>query len=231
MHAKSGLRVVLKWEIYRPDSVIADVIPSGHLMRIAASILVLLLVGCNSELSSSGQQHKAVDSKRTFHAETPSAIFRSSMNAGRQGDWSTFFDAFTQRGQDMQVGILLVSIATNDSSKLKSLGLTKSGVEKITTSEDLQTYDMLTKLASLITNKKEFYVEHIVTPQYHADWLPFFDTAEVSHVTVSENTAIGVVKDGSDEKPIHFRLIDGQWRLDAPRPDPDAGFNEGITIR
>ena len=26
MHAKSGLRVVLKWKIYRPDSVIADVI-------------------------------------------------------------------------------------------------------------------------------------------------------------------------------------------------------------
>ena len=24
MHAKSGLRVVLEWEIYRPDSVIAD---------------------------------------------------------------------------------------------------------------------------------------------------------------------------------------------------------------
>ena len=27
MHAKSGLRVVLKWKIYRPDSVIAAVIP------------------------------------------------------------------------------------------------------------------------------------------------------------------------------------------------------------
>ena len=27
MHAKSGLRVVLEWKIYRPDSVIADVIP------------------------------------------------------------------------------------------------------------------------------------------------------------------------------------------------------------
>ena len=27
MHAKSGLRVVLKWEIFRPDSVIAAVIP------------------------------------------------------------------------------------------------------------------------------------------------------------------------------------------------------------
>ena len=27
MHAKSGLRVVLKWKIFRPDSVIADVIP------------------------------------------------------------------------------------------------------------------------------------------------------------------------------------------------------------
>ena len=26
MHAKSGLRVVLKWEIFRPDSVIAAVI-------------------------------------------------------------------------------------------------------------------------------------------------------------------------------------------------------------
>ena len=27
MHAKSGLRVVLKWKIFRPDSVIAAVIP------------------------------------------------------------------------------------------------------------------------------------------------------------------------------------------------------------
>ena len=27
MHAKPDLRVVLKWKIYRPDSVIADVIP------------------------------------------------------------------------------------------------------------------------------------------------------------------------------------------------------------
>ena len=27
MYAKSGLRVVLKWEIYRPDSVITAVIP------------------------------------------------------------------------------------------------------------------------------------------------------------------------------------------------------------
>ena len=27
MHAKSGLRVFLKWKIYRPDSVIAAVIP------------------------------------------------------------------------------------------------------------------------------------------------------------------------------------------------------------
>ncbi len=30
MHAKSGLRVVLKWKIYRPDSVIAGVIPHQH---------------------------------------------------------------------------------------------------------------------------------------------------------------------------------------------------------
>ena len=27
MHAKPGLRVVLEWKIYRPDSVIAAVIP------------------------------------------------------------------------------------------------------------------------------------------------------------------------------------------------------------
>ena len=26
MHAMSGLRVVLKWKVYRPDSVIVDVI-------------------------------------------------------------------------------------------------------------------------------------------------------------------------------------------------------------
>ena len=32
MHAKSGLRVVLKWKIYRPDSVIADVIPLKELL-------------------------------------------------------------------------------------------------------------------------------------------------------------------------------------------------------
>ena len=31
MHAKSGLRVVLEWKIYRPDSVIADVIRLGML--------------------------------------------------------------------------------------------------------------------------------------------------------------------------------------------------------
>ena len=30
MHAKSGLRVLLKWRIYRPDSVIAAVIPLGQ---------------------------------------------------------------------------------------------------------------------------------------------------------------------------------------------------------
>ena len=27
LHAKSGLRVVLEWKIYRPDSVITAVIP------------------------------------------------------------------------------------------------------------------------------------------------------------------------------------------------------------
>ena len=33
MHAKSGLRVVLKWQICRPDSVIADVIRLGTLFE------------------------------------------------------------------------------------------------------------------------------------------------------------------------------------------------------
>ena len=31
MHAKSGLRVVLKWKIFRPDSVIAAVMPLGQM--------------------------------------------------------------------------------------------------------------------------------------------------------------------------------------------------------
>ena len=31
MHAKPDLRVVLKWKIYRPDSVIVDVIPLRQL--------------------------------------------------------------------------------------------------------------------------------------------------------------------------------------------------------
>ena len=39
MHAKSGLRVVLEWKIYRPDSVIADVIrlsqPIGDLKLVS----------------------------------------------------------------------------------------------------------------------------------------------------------------------------------------------------
>ena len=40
MHAKSGLRVVLKWKIFRPDSVIAAVM---LLMRISLSNLLLLV--------------------------------------------------------------------------------------------------------------------------------------------------------------------------------------------
>ena len=55
MHAKSGLRVVLKWEIFRPDSVIAAVIrlvlvSTGFWMRLLifvlffAGLVVLLFV-------------------------------------------------------------------------------------------------------------------------------------------------------------------------------------------
>jgi len=33
MHAKSGLRVLFEWKIYRPDSVITAVIPLKHEMK------------------------------------------------------------------------------------------------------------------------------------------------------------------------------------------------------
>ena len=39
MHAKSGLRVVLKWKIYRPDSVIAAVMLQGKQMTEDEQIL------------------------------------------------------------------------------------------------------------------------------------------------------------------------------------------------
>ena len=42
MHAKSGLRVVLKWKIHRPDSVIADVIRLPMALRIRYSMHHLL---------------------------------------------------------------------------------------------------------------------------------------------------------------------------------------------
>ena len=37
MHAKSGLRAFLEWKIYRPDSVIADVIQQGREDMLAAA--------------------------------------------------------------------------------------------------------------------------------------------------------------------------------------------------
>ena len=44
MHAKSGLRVVLKWKIYRPDSVIADVIPLKQMPNFSIRSLMFLFV-------------------------------------------------------------------------------------------------------------------------------------------------------------------------------------------
>ena len=44
MHAKSGLRVFLKWKIFRPDSVIPAVITLEQMSSIAKPILVLLLL-------------------------------------------------------------------------------------------------------------------------------------------------------------------------------------------
>ena len=41
MHAKSGLRVVLKWKIYRPDSVITAVIRlDAQLLRFHTDCLI-----------------------------------------------------------------------------------------------------------------------------------------------------------------------------------------------
>ena len=46
MHAKSGLRVVLKWKIYRPDSVIIAVIPLESMKFSLKQLLaVITLVG------------------------------------------------------------------------------------------------------------------------------------------------------------------------------------------
>ena len=53
MHAKSGLRVFLKWKITRPDSVIADVIPLGILLfapivlpvQITFFVMIALVIG------------------------------------------------------------------------------------------------------------------------------------------------------------------------------------------
>ena len=65
MHAKSGLRVVLKWKIYRPDSVIAAVMSlrrGNTMVRLVAVILIGLILGCNHQngtvtsTSNSGQR-------------------------------------------------------------------------------------------------------------------------------------------------------------------------------
>ena len=49
MHAKSGLRVFLKWKIFRPDSVIADVI---RLMQFSTRTLMALVLGASICLGS-----------------------------------------------------------------------------------------------------------------------------------------------------------------------------------
>ena len=63
MHAKSGLRGVLKWKIFRPDSVIADVIHLGFPIETTTSIhgclaTPLLFAGCQE----SGSGHSANNS-------------------------------------------------------------------------------------------------------------------------------------------------------------------------
>ena len=53
MHAKSGLRVVLEWKIYRPDSVIAAVIllsPDAILKRTPFSIYRMVQRGLTGRI-------------------------------------------------------------------------------------------------------------------------------------------------------------------------------------
>ena len=49
MHAKSGLRVLLKWKIYRPDSVIAAVIRLNRMRTLVAISLLCIFVGCDAD--------------------------------------------------------------------------------------------------------------------------------------------------------------------------------------
>ena len=99
MYAKSGLRVVLKWKIYRPDSVIAAVI---RLLMIRITLLITLLaVGCHlNDVQSTANKtgatllgrdpdtgepifaldHSVADSRRlTFSSSLP---FRISLGRG-----------------------------------------------------------------------------------------------------------------------------------------------------
>ena len=48
MHAKSGLRVLLKWKINRPDSVITAVIRLNRMRTLVAISLLCIFVGCDA---------------------------------------------------------------------------------------------------------------------------------------------------------------------------------------
>ena len=54
MHAKSGLRVFLKWKVYRPDSVIADVIRLGAFMNKREDFLQFVQTGVLAYCSTPG---------------------------------------------------------------------------------------------------------------------------------------------------------------------------------
>ena len=63
MHAKSGLRVVLKWKIYRPDSVIAAVIRLGAGMRFLTLAVILVFAGCEHSTDVSDSNSEQNESK------------------------------------------------------------------------------------------------------------------------------------------------------------------------
>ena len=54
MHAKSGLRVVLKWKIFRPDSVIAAVISLNKNVESMKEIGVGIRIDPETGISSTG---------------------------------------------------------------------------------------------------------------------------------------------------------------------------------
>ena len=74
MHAKSGLRVFLKWKIYRPDSVIADVIMLTEMIKFSLKTTFFMFIAmslalCAWQINTLHEQ-LSKDSKRLEYLES-----------------------------------------------------------------------------------------------------------------------------------------------------------------